>query len=149
MVGNAVPTTVWSRDARKMVSRTAPRIASFLRGGKEMSGVGAAAGSLSACTSASMGRPSLAAKFSSPLRGRELCEHVLGGTRDDFDARVDRYRRAVENHVVVARILPGPRSRMEMSDVSPPRSICLLLLDGRVLVAEQLVRHRGSTPGFD
>src|SRR6266851_1614702 len=32
--GRAVPTTVWSREARNKVSRIAPRIASFVRGGR-------------------------------------------------------------------------------------------------------------------
>jgi hypothetical protein len=41
MRGSAVPTTVWSRDARNRVSRIAPRIASFVRGGRDIIDAGA------------------------------------------------------------------------------------------------------------
>jgi hypothetical protein len=46
MRGRAVPTTVWSKEARNMVSRIAPRIVNFARGASDISDGAAALGSV-------------------------------------------------------------------------------------------------------
>src|ERR1700688_2604463 len=113
MRGRAVPTTVWSSEAKNMVSRTAPRIVNFARGGSDMSDAGALLATGAASIFIAAGRSWLVAKVSALpgwcLRGKGFREHVLGRPRDDLDARVDRDLGAVQNHVVVPRILPSTR----------------------------------------
>src|SRR6202521_6307482 len=52
MRGRAVPTTVWSKEARNRVSRIAPRIVNFARGGSDISDGAAVLGSVEGCAPA-------------------------------------------------------------------------------------------------
>src|SRR5207244_12534929 len=50
-----------------------------------------------------------------------------------------------EYQVIVTRVFPGARPRIEMGDVSPSRLVSLLLFPCRGLVVEAFVRHGGPS----
>src|SRR6266581_7807712 len=138
MRGRAVPTTVWSSEARNIVSRTAPMMASFARGGSDIiDGPELAAGAVTSV--------SVVAKLVLALRSRE---QVFRHPRDDFDAGVARDPRAVEHDVIVARVLPRACAGIEMGDVSPPGLVDVLLLFRGGRVVKPVVDHRCAAPGL-
>src|SRR5712692_8040887 len=61
--GRAVPTTVWSNEARNIVSRIAPRIVNFARGANDISDGAPALGSVTVCSAAAGRRSSTVAIF--------------------------------------------------------------------------------------
>src|ERR1700687_1679126 len=63
MRGRAVPTTVWSKEARNMVSRIAPRIVNFARGANDISDGAVALGSVTTSCAAAGRRSSTVAIF--------------------------------------------------------------------------------------
>src|SRR5215472_10335196 len=94
MRGSAVPTTVWSSEARNIVRRIAPRIASFRRGGR------------------------VASEFVL-IMGSGMPRKTIARRRfDDVDAALERDASAVEHQVVVAWVVPSARARIEGLDVS-------------------------------
>src|SRR5207245_3711813 len=83
------------------------------------------------------------------LCSRGFREHILGCTRDELDAGVGRDHGAVDDQVIVPRILPGSGSLIEVGDISAASLVRLVLLPGTALVVEPFVGHRSVTARFD
>src|SRR5450759_848993 len=164
MRGRAVPTTVWSNEARNIVSRIAPRIVNFARGGSDISDGAAALGSGTTCCAAGGRRSSMAAMFlvlCQPLSvgqqlqrevpelnefvtGESICERELelqSGPADRVDSRPPSYRKPRLDRATIVGVgypLHQPRS---LQAVDEPRDVARadVLQRGQVAEADAAV----------
>src|SRR5450759_2012761 len=163
MRGRAVPTTVWSKEARNIVSRIAPRIVNFARGGSDISDGPAAPCSVTTCCAAG-GRSSTTAiclvlcqplsvgqqlqrevpELNEFVTGESICERELelqSGPADRVDSRPPSYRKPRLDRAPIVGVgypLHQPRS---LEAVDEPRDVARadVLQRGQVAEADAAV----------